>query len=78
MINDIACTDCVMILVNDDDSGIADGQAHRVKMFNNIALGEYPILDHDGEPFFSHAECGVCGESLAGDRFNIEWVVSRP
>lgn len=78
MINDIACIDCIMILANDDDSGMADGQAHRVKMSNNIPLGEYPVPNHGGEPFFSNSPCGVCGETLAGDRFNIEWVVSRP
>lgn len=74
MINDIACFDCIMILANDDDSGMADGQAHRAKMAANAPDGWYAVPNYDGEEFFSHIECGVCGDTLAGDRLDITWI----
>lgn len=72
-----ACTDCVMIIANDDDSGMDDYTAKIIR----AALAAY---NHDGmsvnvdtidnEPHFSDSRCDVCQTRLAGDRLPITFI----
>lgn len=74
MVTDIACMDCVMILANDDSSGILDPEQHWDRMAAYQVPGHYAVPNYDGEQFFSRIPCGVCGETLAGDRLDITWI----
>lgn len=74
------CTDCLMIIANDDDSGISDPAAHREWMFEVcIAQGITHLTDliATGEELgFCHAtRCDTCGSSEAGDRYRAWQVV---
>ena len=72
-----ACTDCVMIIANDDDSGMDDYTAKIIR----AALAAY---NHDGmsvnvdtvenEPHFSDSQCDVCQTRLAGDRLPVTFI----
>jgi hypothetical protein len=69
-----ACVDCVMLIANDDDSGINDP----MRKYAEIAavglgkLGDVVMAcDEDCEGEFSAAGCDYCGSTLAGDRHPI-------
>lgn len=72
-----ACVDCVMIIANDDDSGMDDYTAKIIR----AALAAY---NHDGmsvnvdtidnEPHFSGSQCDVCQTRLAGDRLPVTFI----
>ena len=72
-----ACTDCVMIIANDDDSGMDDYTAKIIR----AALAAYNrdgmsvnVDTIDNEPHFSGSQCDVCQTRLAGDRLPITFI----
>lgn len=69
------CTDCLMIVANDDDSGIPNPTAHRAAMARESWEG-YALLPGDGSSSFSWSRCDGCGEQISGDR-HAAWWVSR-
>lgn len=72
-----ACTDCVMIIANDDDSGMDNDTA-------KIIRAALAALNSDGvsvnvdtvenEPHFSGSQCDVCETRLAGDRLPVTFI----
>lgn len=72
-----ACTDCVMIIANDDDSGMDDYTAKIIR----AALAAYNrdgmsvnVDTIDNDPHFSGSQCDVCQTRLAGDRFPVTFI----
>ena len=65
------CTDCALIIVNDDDSGINDPATHRAAMargYERLGCIAYYVGDDVG---FSYRSCDVCDSGLGGDRFEL-------
>ena len=72
-----ACTDCVMIIANDDASGMDNDTA--AKIYNALAAynrdGMSVNVDTVGnEPHFSGSQCDVCETRLAGDRLPVTFI----
>ena len=72
-----ACTDCVMIIANDDDSGMDNDTA--AKIYNALAAynrdGMSINVDTvENEPHFSGSQCDVCQTRLAGDRLPVTFI----
>lgn len=72
-----ACTDCVMIIANDDDSGMDEGTAKIIR----AALAAYNrdgmsvnVDTIDNEPRFSGSQCDVCETRLAGNRLPVTFI----
>jgi hypothetical protein len=69
-----ACSDCVMIIANDDWSGIASPELHDAQIAH-VGLGELGHVvmagDEGCEGEFSTARCDYCGSTLAGYRHPI-------
>lgn len=78
------CTDCALIIANDDDSGIADPAQHREDMREHLRYSDgYLVVsgcpegdqcdfeDHECryDREFSRVQCDGCGTTLAGYRF---------
>jgi hypothetical protein len=68
----MACTDCLMIIANDDASGMDTATEALVREgisdWANEGYVLYPGDDSDG---FSRGRCGVCGSYDAGERHEI-------
>ena len=72
-----ACTDCVMIIANNDASGMDE---HTAKIIR-AALAAYNrdgmsvnVDTVENEPHFSDSQCDVCETRLAGDRFPVTFI----
>ena len=72
-----ACVDCVMIIANDDDSGMDSDTAVKIR----AALAAYNsdgmsvnVDTIDSEPRFSDSQCDVCETRLAGDRLPVTFI----
>lgn len=68
------CTDCALIIASNDDSGIADPQAHRAAMTAHSTRTGIPAASWivgDDEDSFSTAPCSACGSTLAGARLAV-------
>lgn len=72
-----ACTDCVMIIANDDGSGMDDSTAKIIR----AALAAYNrdgmsvnVDTIDNSPRFSGRQCDVCQTRLAGDRLPVTFI----
>lgn len=72
-----ACVDCVMIIANDDDSGMDDSTAKIIR----AALAAYNsdgmsvnVDTVENEPRFSDSQCDVCETRLAGDRLPVTFI----
>lgn len=71
------CSDCALIVANDDDSGMPPEtvEAHRAAMAEILADmsegrgGISWVVDPEDHDTFSVSPCDACGTSLAGDRF---------
>lgn len=66
----IACTDCVLILANDDDSSVSFPETHRAAMRIYSAGTAWYVTDDEPDNF-STRPCGVCGTHLAGERHTV-------
>lgn len=68
-----ACSDCAMIIANDDDTGMTEERAEEVR--EGIAAfrkrRETLVVDSDLYEDFSTVGCYVCGTGLAGARFVV-------
>jgi hypothetical protein len=66
-----ACGDCLMILANDDASGMDEKQERRSREGLSILQSGYRIVAADGAEYgFCHDRCEVC-DALPGDRYRI-------
>jgi hypothetical protein len=66
------CVDCLMIVANDDASGMdAETEATVRAGINDWAIEGYVLVPGDDEDHFSRARCEVCGTHLAGGRHEI-------
>lgn len=75
--NGSACIDCVMVIANDDTSGMDDDTAARI--YNALAAynedGMSVNVDTiDDEPHFSDSQCDVCETRLAGHRIPVTFI----
>lgn len=69
-----ACTDCVQLIANDDDSGITDPMMHyqQIRHVGLSKLGHVVMACADDcEGQFRTDSCDYCGTTLAGDRHPI-------
>ena len=70
-----ACTDCALIIANDDDSGLPEGPAHRevmAKALDRIGLG-CPVIS--GEAYVSvTGVCDCCGYVGTSWHFPVAWL----
>ena len=70
------CVDCLMIIANDDDSGMSAEQAEasRAGIADWRAEG-YTVVANDFEdPSFGSFPCEVCGSRDGGDRFPVTFM----
>lgn len=66
-----ACGDCLMILANDDASGMDDATESAVRAGLSDLYARYRMVNADGAEYgFRHRDCEVCG-ALPGDRYRI-------
>ena len=69
----VACADCAIVIVNDDDSGMMPDEATRVR----AAIAALPyrvIIDASGLYDFDSRPCGICDSTLAGYRYGAELI----
>lgn len=74
-----ACQDCVMVIANGDDSGIADIDlwCDMVHQTDPTEHGRWTVVvTDDGESswFAWSYDCDYCGTAEAGDRFEITFI----
>jgi hypothetical protein len=64
------CTDCLMLVANDDTTALDDLEADRLR--NNVAdrwpSSRWLIVPGDDYGAFSRKPCDGCGSTLGGDR----------
>ena len=65
----IVCSDCAIVLVNGDTSGIEDAEAHLAAMDAELAGYGPVIVTGDPDGGFRTETCGACGTYTATD----EW-----
>ena len=70
------CVDCLMIIANDDDSGMSAEQAaaSREGIADWRAEGVQLVPGDFVDPSFSSSPCEVCGTRLAGDRVPVSFM----
>ena len=72
-----ACSDCLMLIANDDTSGTLrceteEGEAAYLQdVADRTPEGSHGWIVQDGEGSFSWSSCDVCGSSLGGDRYPV-------
>lgn len=68
-----ACTDCALIIANDDDSGMSATAADmcRAGIAKWREMEDMRLVVSGDDEHFSMSRCGVCGSSLAGDRIEV-------
>lgn len=67
-----ACVDCLMIVANDDASGMdAETEARVREGIRDWAIEGYVLVPGDNEDSFARGRCGVCGSYDAGSRHEI-------
>lgn len=75
-----ACGDCVIVIANDDTSGMTDERATEVRagIARTSSDGSNVVVacqeDEGTCEDFSSRPCDVCGTSLAGDRHPVVWL----
>lgn len=67
-----ACSDCAIIIANDDWSGVADANTHSTNIAREALwkLGAV-VVDPDDFDEFSTRRCDNCGDTHDGGRFGI-------
>jgi hypothetical protein len=65
----VICTDCTMVIVNGDASGIEDAEAHLAAMDRELAGYGPVVVTGDPDGGFRTETCGACGTYTATD----EW-----
>lgn len=63
------CTDCLLIIANDDDSGIVDPIGHRAAMRAISLVQPGHLVPGDEDLGFCTTRCDSCGQALHGDRY---------
>lgn len=68
-----ACTDCALIIANDDDSGMSPATADscRAGIVEWLEAGLFRLVVTGTEAHFSQSNCEVCSVSIAGDRIEV-------
>ena len=76
---DDICSDCLMILANDDDSGMSAQQAaaSRAGIAEWRAKGVQPVPGDFVDPSFGTHRCTICETSVAGDRVPANFIEGR-
>jgi hypothetical protein len=67
----MVCVDCILIIANDDDSGMTEERAREVRLAldRNSSNGTYICCgDSENDHDFSWSECDCCGSRLGGSR----------
>lgn len=68
----LACVDCLMIVANDDASGMdTETEAHVREGIHEWYTEGYVLYPADDVDHFSRGRCGVCGSYDAGERHEI-------
>jgi hypothetical protein len=68
----MACIDCLMIVANDDASGMDTATETHVRYgIQNWATEGYWLAPGDDTDHFSRQPCEVCNTYLAGERHEI-------
>lgn len=68
----MVCADCLLVLANDDSTGIDDNAREREVRDAVAALGPHACVgDSDLDDEFSWSACGCCGTSLGGSRHAV-------
>lgn len=66
------CVDCIMIIANDDSSGMDDDTLAAVREgIAALARAGYNLAPADHVTDFSTTTCGCCHSSLAGMRMEV-------
>lgn len=66
------CQDCLMVIANDDDSGIEDEErAREVRECVYRGPGSWACGDSDKDMEFSRRTCDCCCEGLEGSRHHV-------
>ena len=65
------CQDCLMIVANEDASGMDDETEECCRKGIAGFDGDLVCNDHDDDQEFSWSECDVCGTRLAGSRHHL-------
>lgn len=67
-VDGLVCSDCLMWIANNDDSG-NDDEWNRTEV--DKTLSEYDVTIGDDEHDFSTVRCSVCGTDLHGYRHSV-------
>lgn len=68
----MACIDCLVIVANDDASGMDTETEARVREgISDWRTEGYILCPGDDVDHFSRGRCGVCGSYDAGERYEI-------
>ena len=65
------CVDCLMLVANDDASGMDDETEAKCRAGINAIDGYLVCNDNDDDEEFSRRSCDVCGSTLEGSRHHL-------
>ena len=65
------CIDCLMIVANDDASGMDDATEKQCRDGIASIQGDLVCNDNDDDIEFSWSACDICGSGLGGSRHHL-------